>query len=592
MQNIRTFFSMFKQLMDILNKKEKQKAILIAFLSVISAFLETLGVSVILPFILAMLQPETLLEYDQVRYILSFFNIASISGMTLLVGLGVIIVYVLKNAFIFAFMVYKLKFRNELEKDLAIKMFRAYISRPYSFFIKTNSSEIIRGINNDNAAIALVVDSYCSLFNEILTCIMLGGVLILINPVIAVCSVALASCIAFFIVVMMRKRISDCSVRARDAFALRYRTSYEPINGIKEIMVMKRQAEFLKKFEKASDDAAKANTEYQSIAALPSRSTEVVFISGLVIIVLVARSINEDTTVLMAQLSALAVAAIRLLPSISNISNSMNTLVFQRPALENAYNNIVVNNNISYDQEKFEIVTSATKNSFEEKIDISSISWKYADDLPYTLSDLSLNITKGEAIGVIGESGSGKTTLADILLGLYVPQIGTIKVDQKSIYDVNTHWNSMIGYVPQTVFLMDDTVRNNILFGIDENDADEKKVQRAIDQAQMRSFVDKLPEGINTILGEHGVRLSGGQRQRIAIARALYYDPDILILDEATSALDNETEAAVIEAINALQGAKTLFIVAHRLSTIANCDKIIRVENGKAHVVDKQDLFG
>lgn len=597
MQNVMTFFRMFRQLLEILNKKEKWHACAIALLSIVSALLETLGVSVILPFILALLQPETLMNYPTVSRILEYVGIESTKGIIVFVGTGVIVVYIAKNSFLLAFTFYKMYFRNSLERDLAIKMLQSYIYKPYSYFINVNSAEIIRGVTSDNSAVATVVDNYCALLNEGLTCIMIGIVLILINPTIAFTIVGFAILIALLMTLVMKKRIGVFACQSRDAFALRYKTVYEPINGIKEIIVMKRQKLFLEKFRKASEKACDANTKYQSMVAIPSRLTETIFLSILVFLVMISYNSLTDMSVLMAQLSALAVAAIRLLPSISNISNAMNSLVFQRPALESAYDNLVANRINEYkiygDTESEEPAEHNTEqiqereigeitSTFINTIRIENISWKYAKELPNVLEGLSLDIHKGESIGLIGESGAGKTTLADIILGLFIPQSGQVSVDGRNIYAYATMWHRMIGYVPQSVFLLDDTVRNNILFGIDESELNEAWLQRAINQAQMRKFVEQLPNGIETVLGERGVKISGGQRQRIAIARALYNNPDILVLDEATSALDNETEAAVIDAINALHGEKTLIIVAHRLSTIENCDKVYEVVDGTA----------
>lgn len=588
MQNIKTFFRMYGQLQQILNKDERRKSITIAILSIFSAMLETLGVGIMLPFIMAMLQPEQLREYEKVAAVLDAFQIESPSQIVFFVGIGVMVVYIVKNVFILSFNRYRLLFRNRLERDLSIKMLKAYINRPYSFFLNANSSEVMRGIGSDNSAVASVVDNYNTLINEGLTCSMIGIALILINPLMALCIVVLAGTIALGLVLILRKKISKCAIKAREAFADKYRYSYESVNGIKEIDVMKRQNQFLSKFANAATVASENNTKYLWIAMLPSRLTETVFIVGLVIIVVVAYTFSDNIAVVAAQLSALGVAAIRILPSISNISNSMNALVFQRPALESAYANLVTGNVINEPLDFSERAEIGEKNRFEDCIKIDNISWKYGDDLPNVLDGLSIEIKKGEAIGLVGESGAGKTTLADIILGLFVPQKGSITVDGKSIHDEATQWHKMIGYVPQSVFLIDDTIRNNILFGIDEKDADEERIKKAIEQAQLSEFVAKQSKGLDTILGERGVKISGGQRQRIAIARALYYNPDILVLDEATSALDNETEAAVIESINALQGEKTLIIVAHRLSTIANCDKIYEIGKGKASDATKR----
>lgn len=583
MQNIKTFFRMFRQLNEILTKTERKKAVIIAFLSIFSALLETLGVGVILPFILAMLQPEQLLEYRKVAYIFEKFNVHTPTQIVVFVGIGVVIVYLTKNVFILAFNRYKLMFRNRLERDLSVKMLSTYLNREYSFFINTNSSEIMRGISGDNAAVATVVDNYCVLFNEGLTCLMLGIMLVVINPLMAFGILILASGITLVMVVALRQKISECSAKAREAFANRYRYSYESINGIKEIDVMKRQNKFLLKFSSAASEAADNNTKYLWISMLPSRITETVFISGMVVIVALAYIAAKDISMIAAQLSALGVAAVRVLPSISSLSNSMNSLVFQRPALESAYDNLV--NHKMKDSDINENTLSVNDDDvavFKDSVVLNNVSWRYNSNLPFVIKNLSLKINKGESVGFVGESGAGKTTLADVILGLFEPQEGSVTVDGKSIFDNETKWHKMVGYVPQNVFLIDDTIRNNILFGIDEKDADEDRIKSALTQARLNDFVAKQPLGLDTILGERGVKISGGQRQRIAIARALYYNPDILVLDEATSALDNDTEAAVIEAINALQGEKTLIIIAHRLSTIEKCDHVYEIKDGRA----------
>ncbi len=583
MQNIKTFFRMYRQLNDILTIGEKRKAKIIAFLSVFCALFETLGVGIILPFILAMLQPEQLKEYPKVAFLLDLFGINTPAQIVAFVGIGVIVVYIVKNGFILLFNRYRLYFRNGLERDLSIKMLRSYIHRPYSFFLNVNSSEIMRGITGDNAAVAVALDAYTTLFNEGLTCFMLGIMLIILNPIMALGIMVLALGLVLVMVLVLKKRVGIYAIKAREAFGERYRYSYESVNGIKEIDVMKRQEKFLAKFARASTVAADNNTNYLWVAMLPSRLTETFFISGLVIIVVISFAFANDMSIIAAQLSALGVAAVRILPSVSNMSNAMNSLVFQRVALENAYNNLVEENikNLNTDVETMS-ETKPEECGFKESIEIEEISWKYNDRLPDVLANLSMTIKKGESVGLIGESGAGKTTLADILLGLFKPQKGIVKVDGKSIFDKATNWHRMVGYVPQSVFLIDDTIRNNILFGIDEKDADEDQLKRAIEQAQLSDFVSKQEKGLDTILGERGIKISGGQRQRIAIARALYYDPDILVLDEATSALDNETEAAVIEAINALQRVKTLIIVAHRLTTIEKCDTVYEIKDGKA----------
>lgn len=591
MQNFKTFIRMFRQLMAILNKKQKRQVVGVAFMSMVTALLETLGISVVIPFIVAMLQPEKLLEYRLMRAIVELLHLEGEQGILLLAAFMIIAVYVLKNGFILLFNYVQSNFRNTLERDLSILMLRSYAYKPYSFHLNTNSAEIMRGITSDISGVAAVVDGYCGFLNEGLTCILIGAILIAMNPFIAISLLLLAGMIAGLIVVTLRKKISSYGKGCRAAFAKRHQYAYQTINGIKEIDVMKRQDNFIASYADASAKACNYNTKYLWICKFPSRAIEVTFITGLLLLVCISTNPGTDNSLLIAQFGMLAVASLRILPSISNIAASMNSLVYYRPALEAAYSNIkaagsemiIYNNTVGEDKEQ--------KVEFKKEIQINHISWKYAEKLPYVIKDLSLTIKKGEAIGLIGESGAGKTTLADIVLGLFKPQQGTITVDGKDIFEENTKWSRLIGYVPQSVFLIDDTIRNNILFGIPREEADEERIEQAIKQAQLQSFVDSLPNGLNTVLGERGVKISGGQRQRIAIARALYYNPDILVLDEATSALDTETENAVMESIDALCGHKTLIIVAHRLTTIANCDKIYEVKEGKAYLRDKQEVL-
>ncbi|MCF2657070.1 ABC transporter ATP-binding protein [Lacrimispora saccharolytica] len=582
MQNVITFFVIFKQLMSILNCKQKRWAIFIAIMAIFSALLETMGVSVVIPFILAMLQPEQLRDNEYIGQLLELFGVNSAIGIITITAVLIISVYIIKNCFILLFNYLQINFRNKLERDLSNLMLQSYIYRPYQYFLEVNSAEIIRGITGDVSGAATTVDCFCALFNEGLTCILLGILLVVINPFMAISLLLLAVGTTLIMVLGLRKKMAECGEQCREAFSKRYQHAYQAINGIKEIQVMKRQKNFLRYFEEASDVACKYNTRYLWISKLPSRVIETIFISGLVFLVILSMRGINDITVLVAQFGAVAVAAVRILPSISNIANALNSLVYQRPALESVHDNIT-NLKCSYDSSlQQEILDLPSQAIFRDKIQIKNISWKYSDELPNVLENLDMEIRPGEAIGLIGESGAGKTTLADILLGLFKPQVGEILVDGRSIYENSTNWNKLVGYVPQNVFLIDDTVRNNILFGVDEENVNDERIWKAIEKAQLKEFVEKLPRGLDTVLGERGIKISGGQRQRIAIARALFYNPKIIVLDEATSALDNETENAVMESINNLQGEKTLIIVAHRLTTIEKCDEVYEIRNGKA----------
>lgn len=592
MQNIKTFFVMFRQLMSILNKKQKRQAIGIVFMSMISALLETLGVSVIIPFILAMMNPQSLMDNHYVSVFCDAINIHDASEVLLLTAFAIILVYIVKNSFILLTNYVQAKFRNRLECDLSVLMLRSYIYKPYIFHINTNSAEVMRGITTDTAGVATIVDGFCSLINEGLTCLLIGVFLIYLSPLLAFGLVGIAAITALIIVVGFRKRISNCGMQCREAFAERYQHAYQAIGGIKDIHVMQRHESFIERFVFSAKKACENNTQYLCISKMPSRIIETVFISTLILLVYICIGISGDMVEMIAQFGTLAMAAVRILPSISNITNAMNSLVYNRLTLESASKNIVTSRKESRGTENRLEDTTTADGKLKETIQIMDIDWKYSAELKNVIQNLSLTINKGESIALIGESGAGKTTLVDIILGLFEPQDGTINVDGINIFSAPHMWAKMIGYVPQTVFLLDDTIRNNILFGVPSQEADDELIWKALEKAQLKEMVVSLPEGLDTILGERGVKISGGQRQRIAIARALYYNPDILVLDEATSALDSETENAVMESIDALQGEKTLIIVAHRLTTIKKCDKIYEIIDGKAVLRNKEDIFG
>lgn len=582
MQNIKTFFKMFRQLLSILTDKQKWMAVLIGFLSMISAMLETLGLGVVMPFILTMLEPQVIRQNIYIQKLCNAYNISDDKELLLFLAIGIISVYVLKNSFILFTNYVQTKFRNELERDLSVLMMKSYLYRPYLFHINTNSAKLMRGITGDTSGVASIVDSYSTLANEGLTCLLIGATLVYLNPLLAIGLVVIVGATALLIITGMRKKIALCGRKCREAFAERYKNANQAMGGIKEIDVMQRQENFLSYFKESAQKACEYNTKYLCISKTPSRMIEVVFISSLIVLVYLCLSSSMSTGVMIAQFGTLALAAVRILPSVSSITNAMNSLVYNRLALESACENIKSAELIIAEHEQREQQDEDEKNlvSFQREICIDKISWKYQENLDYILRDVSLCIQKGESIAFVGESGAGKTTLADILLGIYRLNEGRILVDGIDVRTIPMQWAKMIGYVPQNVYLLDDTVRQNVLFGIPDTDIDEGKIWRALEQAKLKEFVESLPKGLDTIMGERGVRISGGQRQRIAIARALYYNPDILVLDEATSALDNDTEKAVMEAIEALQGEKTLIIVAHRLTTIQKCSRVFRVEGG------------
>lgn len=618
MQNVKTLIAMFRQLFYILDKKQRRRSVLLLLLFLITALLETLGVSAVIPFIIALMSPEVLLQYSIVQKVTAWLGIGNTKGLLLLIAASVVIVYIVKDSMILIANYYQLRFRNEMERDLSTLMLKSYLNRDYMYFVETNSSDMMRGVSGDMSNVAQVIDAFSNLFAETLTCVLLGAFLVYLDPLFAMGLLLLALATALIMILAFKKKNAECGRQCRGAFSKRYQYIYQPISGYKEISVSQRKQYFIDQFQREADRACRFNTQYLFICKLPTRVIETVFISGLVVLVCImavfgnGRAADQFVTVL----GAVAVAAVRMLPAISNITSSMNGLVYNRLSLEEAYQNTSLArmreaelagrekgaktgaNELCEGQKQEDACrnrrdienTGQICGGFQRELTVQGVWWKYPEGEKNILEDVSLTIRKGEAVAFIGESGAGKTTLADVILGLLQPQKGEVLTDGVDIYSIPKRWAKTIGFVPQNVFLIDDTVKHNVAFGIYEDEIEDDKVIQALKSAQIYDFIQSLPHGLDTVVGEGGVKFSGGQRQRLAIARALYDDPDILVLDEATSALDNETESAVMQAIDALKGTKTLIIIAHRLSTIQNCNKVYEVRDGK--VVPKERIKG
>lgn len=592
MQNVKTFFVMIRQLAFILNHRQKWQFLGLAISMIFVASLETLSVGVIIPFILVMLSPEELMQNQYAIMVMDFLHIENYYQVLFAVAILVITIYLLKMVIILTANYLQARFRNGLERDLSNWMLEAYLYKEYAFHINTNSSEVVRGVHSDVSGVASVVDAFSSLLSEGLTCILIGCFLVYVNPLMTVFMLGLAGATALCAVVVFKKRTNTSGEKCREAYQKKIQYIQQSENGIKDIIVRQKYDHFVSQFKQYSEQACWHNTRYLCITKVPSRVVEVVFISGLLLMSVFSVQGGGDISVYVTQLGAFAVAAVRILPSISNLAVAMNSLIYFRPALEATYLNLPPEKERNLTERKdAEIKEPEKKLTFHDALKAEHVRWRYNDDQDYVLKDVSLSIHKGEAVALIGPSGAGKTTLADIILGLFVPKAGEVTLDGVNIHQYPKQWSEMIGYVPQTLFLLDDTIRNNVAFGVPEEEIIEERVWMALEQAQLKETVKSWKEGLDTVLGELGVKVSGGQRQRIAIARALYYDPEILVLDEATSALDTETEQAVMESVDALHGKKTLIIVAHRLSTIRKCDKIYEVADGGIHLRDKEEVL-
>ena len=377
---------------------------------------------------------------------------------------------------------------------------------------------------------------------------------------------------------LLRRKIENYGQQTRRLTAQNNKWLRQTFGGIKESIILERRDFFIRRFDQTNEGLMRNRLDYQTISLLPKAILEVLCIGGIMMIVAVKLATGTDIVEFIPTLSLFAVAAFRLLPSFNKIVAELSSLQYNKAGVDAIYEDLHQIERLSIieeEQQEDEIGNLA----FEKEIRMENITFHYPSIESNVLENVDMTISKNSSVAFVGPSGAGKTTLADIILGVLDPQRGKVLVDGVDIQKAMRSWHKKIGYIPQFIYLMDDTIRNNIAFGLRPNMIKEDQVWRALEEAQLKEFVESLPEGLDTKIGERGVRLSGGQRQRIGIARALYHNPEFLVLDEATSALDNETEKAVMDAVNFLAGSKTLLIIAHRLTTIEKCDIVYEIKD-------------
>lgn len=569
-----------RKLNYIFDAKQKRQIFWLFIVICIGSGLELMGVSVILPVIDGIMDPDKMLEEPIYRWIYDTFHFSSLAPLILLLLISMILVYVIKNAFLIFMYNSQYKFIFENQRVLADRMVKCYMSQPYLFHVSKNSAELLRNINKDTGDFFGALQAGIKLLTELMVCLVLGVYLLIMDKTITISVVALLGIMLFLSMKVYKKYLLIMGDRNRYYEMTLNKWVQQAFGGIKEAKILNKEQFFYNKYDEAYRGHAKSEYSYHTLITIPKPMIETICICGMLGAIAIKFWRGANITYFVPIISIFAIAAFRLLPSFNRITEYMGTIMYQKSAINSIYNDLKEVDELN--KIKNQNQKKAHPLSFDTAVRMEDLSFRYPRAEKDVISHLNLTIEKKSSVAFIGQSGAGKTTLADILLGLLEPTAGTVTVDGTNIFDNLNGWHKIIGYIPQNIYLMDDTIRNNIAYGEDEGSIDEKRVKYAVEQAQLSELIGELEEGLDTQIGEMGVRLSGGQRQRIGIARALYHNPEILVLDEATSALDNETEKAVMESIEALHGKMTLVIIAHRLSTIKNCDYIYEIGNGKA----------
>ena len=587
---MKAIIDIIKKLNYITTLKQKRRLFFVYIVVLIGSFWELLGVAAILPFIETIMTPEASDGKWYTSLIIDMFGATDPMDRMSIMGIFIILIYIIKNVYLMFSSYVQASFSTSVQKELSVRLTSTYLGSSYLFHLDHNSSVLIRSVNQDVMGVFGMYFYLLRIVSEVFTVGAISIYIILLDPILAISLIVILGTCMVLLVLGLKKLMKFFSRQEQNCESRMLQYLTQAFNGIKEIMVKNRQGYFVNAFEEASTTNARATKINYFLNSITTYIYEVVCIGGLFAIVILRLRGTADVSVYMTRLATVAMAAFRLFPSMGRLTTNTNGMVYNRVRLDYVYDTLKeIENDKDY-------IARLSENrdetmSFEKEVEIKDVVWRYPEGKDDVLKGAGFTIKKGESIALIGPSGAGKTTMADVILGLLKPQKGQILLDGKDVYEHPAAWAKIIGYVPQAVYLTDDTIRCNVAFGIDEKEIDEKRVWDALEEAQLADFVKGLPEGLETNVGERGVRLSGGQRQRIAIARALYDDPKILVLDEATSALDNETETAVMEAIDSLQGSKTMIIVAHRLSTIRNCNKIYEISGGKATLRDKEEVL-
>lgn len=575
----------------IFSARQKLQSVFLCIGLFIGALFELVGVSLITELVSIVTDPGKIHKNEILSRIYDMFGMRDDRQFFLTMVIGLIIVYLIKNIFLLwiNYVQYTFIYNNQLR--LSGRLIDCYLKKPYTYHLDKNSAEMVRNVMLDSERFFQMLLSVFLMLSELLISLLLCVYLIFIDWFITVSVVVILGVFTGLYMLLFKNKAREYGRENQIYDGKMHQSINQALGAVKDIKILHREKYFVDAFCGYGRKKMRAVRNNNVLGQAPKYVIETVCIGAILLVLVFKIYRGEDLSTMITQLAAFAVAAFKLLPSASKINNFANLIIFLKPSVDLIYRDI----KDTEDMKSFELTDASGDDGLTEdvsEITVSGLSYRYPHTDRDVLKDVSLSIPLGYAVGLMGPTGAGKSTLADIILGILTPTEGTVCYGKMNVHEHPLKWSKKLAYIQQSIYLADETIRNNVAFGIDDDRIDEEKVWQALEEAQIKDFVRSLPEGLDTMVGERGVRLSGGQRQRIGIARALYDDPEILVLDEATSALDNETETAVMDAIDNLMGRKTLIIIAHRLTTLRNCQKIFKVEDGNVREVTYAQIEG
>lgn len=578
---------MIKKLNYIFDKKQKIDLIWTLFIITIGAFIELIGISIIYPFIDLAMSNDWNQEGTFYFKIAGYFNITTRENFLVFMAIGIIVVYVLKSIFMIYMFWQQHKFTYDNQLKIAKRLLTAYMKQPYSFFVNHNSAFLFKSISTDVPQLFIVVQHALQLCSHLILAFILCIYLIWTDWMLTIAAFSIILLVVCIFGGYFKKHTTSYGQKAQSSTAQMHKWLRQAFDGIKEIKILRKESVFQNRFSSYYYEYIAVQKKYMMFNQAPRLILEACCVAVIILVVVYKINYLEGIEEFLATLAVFAVALFRMFPKISDANACFNTILYFKPSFNLVYEDLKRAYNCSIENTE----CLETQNiCFEKSIKCRNLSFYYPENKDkIILNKIDFEIPCGKTVALIGASGEGKTTLADIVLGILQPIEGDVVIDDKYLIKDNPEaWATKLGYIPQNIFIMDDTIENNILFGTEENNSE--LMNNALEMSGLTAFVNSLPLGLQTEVGERGVKVSGGQKQRIGIARALYHNPEFLVMDEATSALDTETEKTIIETIERIKGKKTLLIIAHRISTIKNCDYIYRLKDGKIESVQYSDL--
>ena len=574
------------KIFSIFTPREFRYCIFLFVAMVVGAVLEAVGIGTILPLISLMGQTDFLIKYPHVAEYLSSVGVHTHIQLVIIVALGLILFYVFKNLYLMWQLRLQINFSLANQVAFSKELMANYLAKPYLFHLNHNTAILLRNINSGGVTVfANILIPTFQLLTEIITVIAIWVMLVVADAFTAIIVAGIMGGLIYTLVRTFRRSINAAG-RVQNNYATEYiRAVNQGLGAIKETKVMRKEAYFLDEFSSNYERYGKAFKKYLFLNQLPRVIIETIVVCALLALIIGKVAVGNDPADIVPLLGVLALAAFRLMPSANRIVMISNGIKFQMPLFNELYREFLAIKSRKCHGRVLRLATLPPALPFHKEIRIEKLGFSYPGHTDLVFSEMSFVIPKGGFVGIVGPSGAGKTTFVDILLGLFMPTCGSITVDGVNIRHELRAWQANIAYVPQTIYLVDASIRENVALGEAADSIDEERVLHVLKMAELDEFVAAQPAGLDTIVGERGVKLSGGQKQRIGIARALYQNPTVLILDEATSALDTDTEKSITDTILKFKGHLTIVAIAHRISTLAGCDFKVRFESGQAEVL-------